>query len=39
MDGKIDFDKDVVISPKQLDDLDKIKRWKDIWFSNVKISI
>ncbi len=39
IDGEVSFGNEVVISPKQLSDLEKTTRWKDIWFANVKISI
>ena len=31
------FGESKVISPKQLTDVERIKRWKDVWFSNIKI--
>lgn len=39
VDRKIKFGNEVIISPEQLSDSVKIKRWKDIWFSNVQIVI
>ena len=38
VDKKTNFGGEVVVSPKQLDDVDKIKRWKDIWFADVVIT-
>ncbi len=35
--GSNDFGESQVISPKQLTDEERIKRWKEFWFSNVKI--
>ena len=35
--GSKEFGESQVVSPKQLPDVERIKRWKDIWFSNVKI--
>ena len=35
--GGNDFGESQIISPKQLTDVERIKRWKELWFSNVKI--
>jgi len=35
--GECGFGADFVVSPKQLSDNERIKRWKEIWFGDVKI--
>ncbi|VAW90596.1 hypothetical protein MNBD_GAMMA21-37 [hydrothermal vent metagenome] len=37
--GSHDFGERQIISPRQFTDVERIKRWKDLWFSNVKIEI
>jgi hypothetical protein len=32
-----DFGKELVVSPKRLNDSERIERWKDLWFSKVEI--
>ena len=34
---KIELGKNISVSPKNLNDSEKVKRWKEIWFSNVEI--
>jgi hypothetical protein len=38
IDGKASFGQETVISPKQLSDNEKIQRWQDVWFSDVRIN-
>ncbi len=35
--GNKKFGESQSVSPKKLKDLDKVTRWKEIWFSNVKL--
>ena len=35
--GSSKFGESQVISPKKLTDIERVNRWKDAWFSNVKI--
>lgn len=39
IDESATFGAEVPVSPKKLSDGEKIKRWKDLWFSNVSIDI
>jgi hypothetical protein len=39
IDGSPGFGEAVPVSPKSLPDEEKIKRWKDLWFADVGISI
>lgn len=32
-----DFGAETIVSPKKLNDQEKIQRWKNIWFTNVSI--
>jgi hypothetical protein len=38
IDGKASFWQETVVSPKQLSDNEKIQRWQDVWFSDVRIN-
>ena len=37
VDGRTKFGAEQPVSPKTLSDSEKVKRWQDIWFSNVRI--
>ena len=34
---KIEFGENISVSPKELNDSEKVERWKEIWFSNVEL--
>jgi hypothetical protein len=37
IDGRVNFGSEQPVSPKQLSESEKLKRWQEIWFSNVII--
>jgi hypothetical protein len=37
LDARVTFGAEQCVSPKQLSESEKVKRWQDIWFSNVLI--
>lgn len=37
VDRSTNFGQEIVVSPKELNDHEKTQRWRDIWFSEVKI--
>ncbi len=37
IDGKASFGQETVISSKQLSENEKIQRWQDVWFAEVRI--
>ncbi len=37
VDKSTNFGQEIVVSPKKLNDNEKTQRWRDIWFSDVKI--
>jgi hypothetical protein len=37
VDARTDFGVELPVSPKKLSESEKVKRWQDIWFSNVDV--